>query len=91
MPCRVDEPVIDEGPKYAQMLCYLCREYQAGTTFSDAIDGHPALRAWWRQHEAEDAERLRREAEDARVAKAKRAALAKLTPKERALLGFNGE
>jgi len=46
------------------------------------------LRAWWEKHKAEDAERLAREDRQEERAAARRAAMAKLSPDERAALGI---
>lgn len=89
MPCHTE--VVDEGPKYSQMLCYLCTCMDRGDKFVDALCGNSELRQWWYRHQAADAARLKAERENVQIAEAKRSALGKLTPDERALLGFNGE
>lgn len=46
------------------------------------------LQMWWRDHQAADKARVERELEQSRTAAEREAALAKLTPHERKLLGF---
>jgi hypothetical protein len=89
MPCRTE--VIDEGPLYSRMLCYLCGKMEQGVSFNTALLGNPELLSWWKRHKEEDRERLKYEAKNEKVAAAKKRALEKLTPTERTLLGFNGE
>jgi hypothetical protein len=74
-----------------QMLCYIAQCYRAKKPYQNALQENVALATWIEEHEAADAARLKREAADKKVAAAKRSALAKLTPEERALLEFNDE
>lgn len=90
MPCTYDNPP-DHSREFARLLCYVCTCYREGKTFGQALGGNVELEEWWESHKAEDHARLEREANDARVAAAKASALAKLTPEERNLLGFNRE
>lgn len=46
------------------------------------------LQMWWRDHKSADAARLKREHLALKTAKARKAAIAKLTPYERKLLGL---
>ena len=46
------------------------------------------LATWWEKHEAEDKKRLREELQEKKDKKARDAAIAKLTPRERKLLGL---
>jgi len=45
------------------------------------------LQTWWRDHQEHDKARLQREMKDKKDAKSRRAALKKLSPRERKLLG----
>jgi hypothetical protein len=95
MPCA-QEPTDKEWNDYkvkelTQMLCYLADQYSKGTPWEYAKVNDIKFCNWYREHLREDKERLRREAANKRVAKAKKSALAKLTKEERILLGFNKE
>lgn len=47
-----------------------------------------ALRKWWKEHQAEDRERVKQEMRQIDDEKKKKAAIKKLTPYERSLLGL---
>lgn len=98
MPCTDGGPsyndfdrVNNQVKKLSQMLCYVCQHYHKGTKWSKVLGDNRQLDAWWDAHQLEDKRRLEKEAADAALAKAREKALAKLTKKERNLLGFNGE
>jgi hypothetical protein len=46
------------------------------------------MQIWWRDHQEEDRKRIQKEIKKNKKAKEKKAALAKLTPYERKLLGY---
>ena len=79
MPCHTD--TIDTGPEYEALLCYVSTNYSIGKPWREVLEGNREFREWWASHKSRDRARLREEA----------SALAKLTPEERNLLGFNGE
>jgi len=96
MPCRSYEDDYWHDPaqkqiadKLAKLLCGTLTRLQAAEpalTYEELLEW-PELREWWTEHQRADA------AEQARLAKikaenaAKKAALKKLTPAERKLLG----
>lgn len=75
----------DRLDAYARMLCALCRRFEdrSGKNLDDfeamleegslapIIDTIPGLRAWWKQHQKDDARRERERVEQARSALAK--------------------
>lgn len=75
-----------EANRLARMLCALCRQCEAQDAEHWIAEAGAA--DWWADHKRRDAEREAREAaERERVATA-REALAKLSPSERAALGW---
>lgn len=93
MPCRDDyaaaEYAADQTRKIdrlAEMLCGLCTRVEA--VDSDLIQEDKKLAKWWETHKRRDAEHKARVAEEKRVKKLKRAALAKLSDEEVAALGL---
>lgn len=64
-------------------LCNLLRKEKDVTKFS------LELQVWWRDHQKADREKYRREFRAKRQAKQKEAALKKLTPAERRVLGLD--
>jgi hypothetical protein len=73
----------------SQMLCYTLTEIEKGVTYAQLVKQNPQLLHWWNKHKAADAARLQQENADKAIRRAKKAALAKLTPEEKVLLGFN--
>jgi hypothetical protein len=87
------EEVLDS--KAPAMLCGLIGALEK-SDFLDALDridwkeagvSRAEFNAWWKQHREQDEDRRVREAEKAIKEKAKKEALAKLTPEERKALG----
>ena len=72
------EKALDE---WGSELCALVRERGAGGYSLE-------LQIWWRDHQIEDAKREAREEEERQRAMEREAALAKLTDREKALLGL---
>jgi hypothetical protein len=66
------------------MVSELCSRLQAVDVTKYSLE----MQMWWRDHQRADEVRLRKDLEDAKTDAAKRAALAKLTPHERRLLGL---
>lgn len=67
-----------------QAVAYLCGLLQA----SDVSQYSLEMQAWWRDHQEEDRERIRSEMRRQTTVAEKAAAVAKLTPYERRLLGL---
>lgn len=87
MPCT--QETIDNGPHFERMLCYVCTNVEAGNTLTAILAEHPELAEWWARHKRMDEAREQTERHNRQVDEARKAALAKLTPQERHLLGFN--
>ncbi len=88
MPCR-DGGRDDPGPVYerlditTRLACEYCNELQ------DAGRSIPSYaRKWWREHQAEDAERVKQEMEEEAKKVLKAKALKKLTAAEKKVLGL---
>jgi hypothetical protein len=67
-----------------KMVAALCKRLQS----VDVKDYSLEMQIWWRDHQAADKARVEAELAAATDAKAKEAAIAKLTPHERKLLGI---
>lgn len=71
---------------------YLCRTLthmeRSALVSTEWLLKNPDIAVWWKEHKAADVARRIREEKEAREKEAKRAARAKLTPDERALLGI---
>ena len=67
-----------------KMVAKLCKRLQS----VDVKDYSLEMQIWWRDHQAADRARAEEELAAAKDAKAKKAAIAKLTPHERKLLGI---
>lgn len=89
MPCRYGGPIDDHEATIARLndvTSMLCRVL--GRLRADQIDGLDAdVRAWWADHQRRDLERRRLEEKQAQEREDRAAALRKLTPRERRLLG----
>jgi hypothetical protein len=79
------------GPlqELGEMLCYLITRVRNGDTGPGVIDDNPSLRAFAAIHDEEDAERIASENKRRGIAQARKSAMEKLTPQERAALGLN--
>lgn len=95
MPCRdYDDSVrIVEDPEtrrrldhVTRMLCGLLQQLEEKNLLS-CISGNITVLQWWKDHQAADRKRLEAEAAARLKQKHRAAALAKLTPAERKLLG----
>ena len=94
MPCSDGGPSYQENPetkdrldKVTRLLCGLCRRLtNRGRAFHITDDAE--LAKWWAAHQEEDRRREERERKEREEAAAKRKALAKLSPRERRLLGI---
>lgn len=69
------------GDQMVQKLCYALQD-------RDVTQHSLEMQIWWRDHQAADKDRLERELAQAWAASAREAALAKLTPYERKVLGL---
>lgn len=67
-----------------KMVAQLCNRLQA----VDVRDYSLEMQIWWRDHQAADKARVEKELAAAKDAKARKAALAKLTSHEKKLLGI---
>ncbi len=88
MPCTCDgypdpEPDTHNGP-LAEMLCESLAAHEARGEMSCFSR---ATLDWWAEHKKRDAARVAQDLAEARTAEARAAAVAKLTPFERSLLG----
>jgi len=93
MPCMSYTPEEQASEAYAKLDRYaqmLCRAMRALEELEQLH--HPRvtkrMRSWWKDHKIKDAQRIKEEAMARRAKQAKREALAKLTPEERAALGL---
>ena len=68
-----------------KMTAGLCKRMQ----LVDVKELSLEAQIWWRDHKAADVARLRKEIEDKADAEVKAAAIAKLSPRERELLGLD--
>jgi hypothetical protein len=92
MPCYSPPPTaadyyegFEHNSKLADMLCQIMQSIEA----RGELEGQELrTRAWWEEHKKRDRERLKREQEQRKTAEEKDAALAKLSPYERKLLGI---
>lgn len=92
MPCTCDgypepEPDLHNGP-LAEMLCASMQEHEKrgdmGCFTKEQLE-------WWEEHKKRDKARVEQDLAEARTEKARKKALAKLTPFERGLLGLRDE
>lgn len=77
--------------KVTRLLCGLCKVInEAGKVgINEAVfEWMPELDAWWKNHQTEDRIRLEREREERKEKQDTERALAKLSPRERRLLGI---
>lgn len=72
---------VENLERHTQMMCDFCSR-------SDVTQQSLEMQIWWRDHQAADKVRLEREQQSAKTEVEKRAALDKLTPYERKLLGL---
>lgn len=83
-----DYPDVTLADKYTRALCRMCKRLPDSFIYNGRDKQCRALADWWDEHQAMDAARKKREAEEAaknkRIAKAK----AKLTPQELKDLGL---
>lgn len=70
----------DKIDEHTQMLCQFCQNNDVGKCSLE-------FQIWWRDHQKADKERLDREQEALKTKNEREAALDKLTPYERKLLG----
>jgi hypothetical protein len=93
-------PCTDGGPSYRQieeetiknlekMLCYVLTRLTNGDKFKDILNQNDNLSSWWESHQEEDKIRLKKELAAKETKMLKKAALKKLSAKERAALGIN--
>ena len=90
MPCMDGGPTREELEReradfetITRLACDRCQELEGS---GDPIP--PWAASWWARHKVADARRARRQEAIQRDQEAREAALAKLTPQERAALGF---
>ena len=67
-----------------KMVAKLCKRLQSVNVKDYSLE----MQIWWRDHQAADKARVKEALAAAKDAKAKQAAIAKLTPHERKLLGI---
>lgn len=72
-----------QGDKMVAELCGKLKEMSPKKIKSLSLE----MQTWWRDHQAADAARIKQEKQEAREKKEREAAVAKLTPRERKLLG----
>jgi hypothetical protein len=72
-----------------QMLCYVVTGLRQGMTLNSLVAGNPVFAGWLLDHDKADAERIAEENRRDGIAKARKAALSKLTAQERAALGIH--
>ncbi len=77
-----DHPSKKTAAAWVRDLCARLQEIKDVRVFS------LELQTWWRDHQAADAARLSAELEQQQTAAKRQAAIAKLSPYERQLLGF---
>lgn len=91
MPCRTDDD--DEGSalrtyeelnRVTALLCDACNRLE----IAEFMPPSGALTDWWREHKKADAVRKEQERKDREKQARRRAALAKLSPADRKLLGL---
>jgi len=92
MPCGYNEDhtsdYIREIDTLTRLLCYVCGRFKSQEQFRKALSENKELKEWWKNHQKEDEERVKKEAEDKKISFIREKALKKLTVKERkALLG----
>jgi hypothetical protein len=91
MPCRVDEP--DDGAdkrennRLTRMLCHIADNLSTNQMYSLCLHC-PELKEWVQQHEREDAERIQREALQARDGKRRQELLNVLSSDDLRVLGI---
>lgn len=82
----MDERTYSKGIKadaMDMMAAEICKFMQSANPQTCSLE----LQMWWRDHQQADKERLERELDDNKTTQAREAALKKLTPWERRLLG----
>ena len=87
MPCTCDgypKPDLHNGP-LADMLCKAMAEHEARGELSCFNEDQLA---WWKEHKRRDKLRVEQDLRKTRTEAMRKAAIAKLTPFERALLGI---
>jgi hypothetical protein len=94
MPCSDGGPVYHDDPetkqrldKVTRLLCGLCQSLK-NQGLDDDIYTTPELGDWWDNHQEQDRVRLECERKEKEEKEAKLKALAKLSPRERRLLGL---
>lgn len=85
--CSEDTETKNRLDKVTRLLCGLCEraECEARGTL---ISNDEELAQWWAKHQEEDLRREEQERKEREEKEAKRKALAKLSPRERRLLGL---
>lgn len=79
---------INSKVMFAQIMAIVDENEEIGTT--DAGISSAEIRSWWMKHQKADQARREAEAKQRRELETRKAALAKLTPEEKKLLGLNG-
>lgn len=72
------------SPKANKMVAELCSKLKKVDVTKYSLE----MQIWWRDHQAADREREKQEARERKEAKLREKALAKLSPAEKAALGF---
>jgi len=93
MPCRSDDDDCSDAYRSAdratKAACDIVRVVRDRGVWRDVVNGlSKSTQKWIEQHDKADADRLEREAEEAKAKALKKRALGKLTNKERAALGL---
>lgn len=76
--------VYNQNPNGDAMVAKLCTALQTADVSKYSLE----MQMWWRDHQKADKQRIAQEVKTAKSEAARKAALAKLTPHERKLLGF---
>jgi hypothetical protein len=76
--------VYNKNPDADQMVSTLCSRLQKVNIKKYSLE----MQMWWRDHQEADKKRLQDELKEKRDAKARTRAIAKLSPRERKLLGI---
>jgi hypothetical protein len=80
---------MDQLTAVTQMLCYVVTRARQGHAWAEIERDNWALAKWIQNHDREDRARIEQEAATQKAKAARAAAIAKLTPAERAALGLN--
>jgi hypothetical protein len=91
MPCRDERTGLDDAANYDRLQAATraaCDMQEVLGTHNLTGECQPETIAWILEHDALDRERVRSERQAIEIAAKRRAALAKLTPEERATLGI---